>query len=257
MPKKRISLKYIEGWLRQYKIGTNLIQRFPLIFKSLNRYYLSKKYIKKGQGIEIGPSSFPLHISKKAKVWYVDILNERQLCGLYRDIPPEKMVKIDFIDDGEKLQGFKDGTLDFIIANHFIEHTVNPCRTIINFLRVLKKGGIIFLAVPNRVNTFDYLRPLTEVEHLIDVFEKDVDEFIDEHYLEIVRIVEKCREEDIHERVEKLKRDRFSVHYHTFQLENFVPLIEYLKSKGYPVRILDKKYIFFGTDEFVVILEKI
>ncbi len=62
-------------------------------------------------------------------------------------------------------------------------------QAIVNFLRVLRDGGIIFLAVPNRRSTFDRVRPLTEVNHLIDVFETGHDSHIEEHYLEVVKLV--------------------------------------------------------------------
>lgn len=252
----RFSLKYIEGWLRQYKLGTIFLQRFPLYLKYIFRYYLSRKYIKGGYGIEIGPSFLPLNITENADIKYVDLMTAEELCSLYPQIPENKVKKIDIIDDGETLKSFDDESLDFIIANHFIEHTINPGQTILNFLRVLKKDGIIFLAIPNRVNIFDYKRPLTEVEHLIDVFEKGTDELIEDHYHEVVEIVEKIQPDKIHERIRQLKEERFSIHYHTYELENFIPLIEYIADKGHPVKILETRYFMLGTDEFIVIMKK-
>ena len=59
------------------------------------------------------------------------------------------------------------GSQDFIIANHFIEHTEDPIGTIKRFLTVLRPQGILYMAVPDKRFTFDLERPLTSLEHLL------------------------------------------------------------------------------------------
>ncbi len=78
------------------------------------------------------------------------------------------MVPLDSIDDGETLSTISDDSLDFIIANHFLEHCENPIGTIRNHLKKVKTGGILLYVIPEKTYTFDKERTLTEFNHLID-----------------------------------------------------------------------------------------
>lgn len=45
---------------------------------------------------------------------------------------------------------FKDGTFDVVVSSDVIEHTPDPAKAVKEMARVLKKGGILALTVPNR-----------------------------------------------------------------------------------------------------------
>lgn len=51
--------------------------------------------------------------------------------------------------ESEKLP-FKDNTFDVVITNHVIEHVPNQQLHVNEIYRVLKKGGIVYLATPNK-----------------------------------------------------------------------------------------------------------
>ncbi len=58
-------------------------------------------------------------------------------------------MSVDVVDDGESLQDhLPDVSADFIIANHFIEHTQDPLGTLAAYLRVLRTGGVLYLPDP-------------------------------------------------------------------------------------------------------------
>ena len=82
-------------------------------------------------------------------------LTSRHSGGTIRKLGALELVKVDIVDDGEKLSSFPDGQLDFIIANHMIEHTANPLGTIRNHLRKIREGGVLYYAVPDKRYTFD------------------------------------------------------------------------------------------------------
>ncbi len=97
---------------------------------------------------------------------------------------------LDVIDDGEKLVTFENDSVDFVIANHFLEHTEDPIGTLKNFLRVLRPGGKIFMAIPDMRFTFDKNRARTPLAHLIRDHEQGGESSRREHYREWVTLVE-------------------------------------------------------------------
>src|SRR5207244_10348195 len=63
-----------------------------------------------------------------------------------------------------------DSTLHFIISAHVVEHVRDPIGAIVNAIRVLKRGGIHLLVVPDMRRTFDRDRPETTVAHALADF---------------------------------------------------------------------------------------
>ena len=131
------------------------------------RKRIASRYLQ-GEGIEIGALHNPLPVRKNVHVRYVDRLPLSELQKHYPDLDPHRMVSLDSIDDGETLSTISDDSLDFIIANHFLEHCENPIGTIRNHLKKVKTGGILFYVIPEKTYTFDKERTLTEFNHLID-----------------------------------------------------------------------------------------
>ena len=89
-----------------------------------------------------------------------------QLRQHYPELSQVDLVNVDIVDDGESLATISDGSMDFVVANHFIEHCQDPIRALTNHFRVLKTGGILFLALPDKRFTFDKDRPVTPNAHL-------------------------------------------------------------------------------------------
>jgi SAM-dependent methyltransferase len=219
------------------------------------RKELSYLYIR-GDGIEIGPTFFSVPLKKGVKVTYVDIMTTADLIKLYPEVKKNNPVKVDVVDDGERLTKFENESADFIIANHFIEHAVNPIQTMVNFLRVLRTNGIIFLGVPDMRVTFDKDRPLTDPNHLVKVFKRGNDPFVRDHYYECVRLIEKRPEVEVESRVQELINAKFSIHYHTYVLASFLELIKYMRKRNFPIEIVTTRDLQEESDEFVVILRK-
>lgn len=59
---------------------------------------------------------------------------------------------------------------DFVLSSHMLEHSANPIGVLIEWRRVLKAGGHLLLVLPDKRRTFDHLRPLTTLQHVIDDF---------------------------------------------------------------------------------------
>lgn len=129
-------------------------------YERFARQGLASKFLK-GQGIEIGALQKKLAVPAHCKVTYVDRLSLDDLLKHYPEFRELRVQAPDVVDDGEKLARFSDSSLDFVVANHFLEHCANPIGACGNLLRVLRPGGILFLAIPDKRYTFDIARPTT------------------------------------------------------------------------------------------------
>jgi len=62
---------------------------------------------------------------------------------------------------------FVPGSLDYLLASHVIEHLPDCIRTLQEWDRALRVGGVCFLIVPHRDRTIDRYRPRTDLRHLL------------------------------------------------------------------------------------------
>jgi SAM-dependent methyltransferase len=116
----------------------------------------------RGEGIEVGGGNRPVLLPEGVKCHYGDIRGAEALEAYFK----EKIPVPSFLD-AQTLVGVADDTLDFVISAHVIEHLPDALGSARNSLRVLKKGGIFFLALPDKRFTFDQNRPVTSLAHVI------------------------------------------------------------------------------------------
>jgi SAM-dependent methyltransferase len=212
---------------------------------------LARRYLS-GDGIEIGALHLPLRVPKRARVRYVDVMTREQLIATYSiDVydNPLWVVETDILDDGERLGTVADHTLDFVIANHMLEHTEDPISTLEHFVRVLRPGGTLFLTLPDARRTFDALRPRTTVEHLLRDHREGPEVSREEHYREWA-VVECLPPDRIAARVAEFGRDGTRHHFHVWELPHF---LEFLAAVALPLELeLAQQHL----HEFAVILRR-
>jgi hypothetical protein len=172
----------------------NFIEESVLFPSYSVRRKLSFRYVR-GYGLEIGALQNPLEVLPGVTVRYVDYASREDNINKFPTIDASRIVITDVIDDGCVLAGIPTASQDFSIANHVLEHSANPLQTVLNWIRVIKKSGIIFITVPNGDNSFDYGREITTIEHIMDDYDLvrsgDTDTFTNrnrEHYKEFVEI---------------------------------------------------------------------
>ena len=188
-----------------------------------NRLLLAARYID-GDGIEVGGLGRPLKVGSNARVKYVDRLSGDDLKASYS----EKEIKIqiiqpDIVANGETLDPISDASQSFVIANHVIEHFENPILFFKNAYRVLKDGGVLFLAIPDKEKTFDHRRPVTKFEHLKSDFNEGPLGSKWNHFLEFATLTSTNEhiQEDAHyvSIAEKLMKNDYSIHFHVSMAE--------------------------------------
>lgn len=183
-----------------------------------------------GDGIEVGALHQALEVPPGASVRYVDRMTVEELKKQYPNLADHNLTPVDIVDDGEKLASIHDGSMDFVIANHMMEHCENPIGTLENHLRVIKPGGVLYMSVPDMRFTFDSGRPVTPLEHLVRDYEEGPEQSYDGHLEEWARIMDKVPEEKVASRVAELADTKFSIHYHVWTQTEFMEMLQYCRS---------------------------
>ena len=116
-----------------------------------------------GHGIEVGPGNRPFPLPSTAHILYGDIRTSEALQNYFQTAELPSVQDI----DAQTFAGVANGSLDFVISAHVIEHLRDPIGSVVNAIRILKPGGIHILVVPDMRYTFDRNRPETTVDHAL------------------------------------------------------------------------------------------
>jgi predicted SAM-dependent methyltransferase len=217
------------------------------------RKELAAKYLS-GSGVEIGALHFPLPVPSSVKVRYIDRMPVSQLRTHYPELVDYCLVKVDILDDGEKLSSVSDESVDFVVGNHLIEHTQNPISSLQNWLRVLKPNGVLYMGIPHKYHTFDKDRPVSTLDHIVRDYTDGPEWSRRYHLEEWARLVDRIPEEQVGAHVQYLIEFDYSIHYHVWTEVEFLELLLFCrKSLSFPfeIELVQKNDI-----EFIVILRK-
>jgi SAM-dependent methyltransferase len=217
-----------------------------------------------GEGLEIGALHQPLTIPAHAKVRYVDRMKTDELRREYPELAEWDLTEVAVVDDGETLATVADESQDFIVANHFLEHTENPIGTIETHLSKLKPGGVLFYAVPDKRFTFDFRRPVTPIEEMVADYDEGPERSRAEHYEEWARLViaedlatsaaVPLSDEELESKARELEAAKYSIHMHVWTQAEFLRLILACRERlggGFDIEATAKRAI-----EFIVVLRK-
>jgi SAM-dependent methyltransferase len=129
---------------------------------------LATSYLEKLHGVEIGASTQnSFYLSRSMNVDFADEIAEywqHKAC-------PRAVVNI--VALGDDLP-FKDGTLDYVLSSHVIEHFYDPVKALKEWHRVIKPGGYIFVIAPHKDRTFDTVRDVTPLKELVERFNRRI-----------------------------------------------------------------------------------
>lgn len=186
---------------------------------------LARTYLR-GHGLEIGALHNPLPVPPEAHVTYVDRLPVDALRQQYPDLRDKPLVAVDLVDDGERLPRVADDSQDFVIANHFLEHCEDPLGTLGHLFRVLRPGGILYMALPDKRYTFDAPRPLTDLAHLRADHAHGPAGSRRAHYEEYVRLVHGVTDpEELQRHTDDLMARGYSIHFHVWTQKEMLELL--------------------------------
>ena len=125
---------------------------------------LAKKYCK-GEGLEIGGAAhntFPGINAKNVDLgdasWEFYKESQIKQCGTY--------LPVDIKASGDDIP-VDNNSQDFVINSHVLEHFQNPIKAMVEWDRVVKPGGHIFMIVPHKMRTFDIDKPRTTLVEVV------------------------------------------------------------------------------------------
>lgn len=230
----------------------SLSHRLPI------RNWYAGQYLK-GRGIEIGAQQVPTQVSRSCTVEYVDVLSNEQLVARYH-LPGDGLVPLTHVIDGNDLSFYKDGELDFVIANHVLEHFDDPIGGALEWMRIIQNGGKLFITLPNhRGNSYDMGRKPARAEHLAldhrDPAGRPARNF--EHYEDFARsLYDLTDEEAICRQAQQWIDANDRHHYHVYDAETVKAVFALAaKESGAGLRFVDGLLSKDGF-EFLLILEK-
>lgn len=123
---------------------------------------LAHKYLDGLSGLEIGGSA---HNPFGLKTLNVDYTAEETVFKREELDMKGEFLKIDIVAPGDNLP-VADGSQDFVINSHVLEHFPDPIKALKEWYRVIREGGYIFIIVPHKERTFDRRNPRTTLIEL-------------------------------------------------------------------------------------------
>ena len=128
------------------------------------------------RGVELGPSFRPIVTKASgAAVETMDHGTRDEIIAKYREqgMIQEMLDAIEEVDHvwtgGPIRDAIPDhGAYHWVIASHFIEHSVDLIGFLQDCSTLLREGGVLSLIIPDKRLTFDRFRPLTSLGNVID-----------------------------------------------------------------------------------------
>jgi SAM-dependent methyltransferase len=197
-------------------------------------FFAHKPFSKNHKGLEVGPYTRATVYPNEAEMYYADYYTTEELKEQAKglNLPTETILDVHYVLKTEELHvKLGNDKFDFIIANHVLEHVVDPFRWLKNLEPALKPNGRFLITLPDKRFSFDKFRSDTTLTHFIEDFLMGGERSINEHALEAglyydngyvkkendaadrlnLKAVHRCRQE-IHP----------GMHVHVFQAETFL-----------------------------------
>ena len=142
---------------------------------SISRTARITKYIDKNmKGIEVAPYHSPIAPKKDGfnclsmDIFDTETLLKNAKVDPYEDLS-DRIHRIESVDIVSSAVDIEEainargelGSFDYIISSHNFEHLPNPIKFLQGCGAVLKPGGVLSMAIPNRRKTFDFARPVS------------------------------------------------------------------------------------------------
>lgn len=127
-----------------------------------------------GSGIEYGPLDKPILAKPKHNVRYVDYASRENLAAHYAHDPnvdKGRIPEIDIVTGGHSADKFiAANSLDYVVASHVWEHVPDFLGWLESNLTILRRGGRLAVAYPDKRYTFDLRRNSSRISDIIAAY---------------------------------------------------------------------------------------
>lgn len=124
------------------------------------------------RGIEFGPLANPLVSKEEGPIFYLDYTSAENLrlkSAADPNVDASAIVDVDFnLEEGSltEICG-PSAPFCYVVASHVFEHLPNPMGWLREISALIRPGGIVSLAIPDRRYTYDYFRSTTTCAQLV------------------------------------------------------------------------------------------
>lgn len=125
---------------------------------------LAHRYLDGLTGIEIGASAHNPFGLNTRNVDIADEFNKSTYKKRELQISGE-VAPIDIVAPGDHLP-IPDASVDFVVSSHVLEHFTDPIAGLLEWYRVVKPGGYVYMIVPHMERTFDRGKSRTTLANL-------------------------------------------------------------------------------------------
>ncbi|MGL5094734.1 MAG: methyltransferase domain-containing protein, partial [Planctomycetia bacterium] len=204
-----------------------------------------------GDGVEFGPGCHPQPLGPHVtRVRYCDAHDRAAFLELFPEVADEIdgfPATIDFRLDCAK-EPFVDAvgrsSLDFIVANHLLEHLVDPLRFLEQAHDVLRDDGLLYIGQPDKRAMFDRDRRRTSLEDVVDRHRRRETELSDARIVEYVNTVD-APATPFHEHspdfaTEAARHRRRSLHVNVWLVDDLLAVFRHLADElDRPFELID------------------
>jgi SAM-dependent methyltransferase len=219
-----------------------------------NRQRIAAAYLT-GKGAEIGALDAPTPLPREAQARYVDFRTVAELAAQYPSLDAQRFVPVDLVDNGERLDKIEDASLDFLVANHMLEHCENPLGTLRNHVRKIRPGGWLFYAMPDMRSCFDVVRPLTPFAHLVaDEIDGGKASRLG-HYLEWAKLVNGIGDATAAAENARLNIEfGFSIHFHVWDANSWLEFL--CRAREHLGNLFETRHFELAGPEMISVLRR-
>jgi SAM-dependent methyltransferase len=129
-------------------------------------------------GVEIGALHTPIVTHEMGEIRYVDHDTTEAIRNKYSRYPSEhridlnKIVDVDYVWGERSLKELTkaEAPFDYVIASHVIEHVPDLIGWLSEIRAILKPGGILSLAIPDKRQCFDCQRQNTRLCEILEAY---------------------------------------------------------------------------------------
>ena len=179
-----------------------------------------------GRGIEIGALHRPFPAPIGAEVRFADRYPTERLREEYPELAEEPFAEVEVVDDAAEMGSLPDSSQDFLIASHVLEHMPDPVGALRTWVRLVRPGGVVLLAMPDRGHGIDRRREPVPVDHLLADHADGGAGSRSAHYREWAELVDLplgfVDAADVAQHAENLERGEYAIHFHCWTMDELL-----------------------------------